>query len=143
MPGSAYTAGVTLPKGLRWMLTTWRGRFIALVLLVQLLAPLGYYLGRHDPHDERWAWRMFSPDRMRTCAPTFTVDGARASLGGEFHEAWISIARRGRFRVLEAMAARLCHKHPGTEVRLSMTCTPISGPPEQFGGFDMCQVPEL
>ena len=128
---------------LRSLLATWRGRFIVAVLAVQLLAPLGYYLGRRDPHDERWAWRMFSPDRMLTCEPQFTVNGARASLGSEFHEAWISIARRGRFRVLEAMGAQLCRKTPGGDVRLNMTCSVPGAPRESFGGSNMCMVPDL
>ena len=43
---------------------TWRGRFILVFVLSQLLLPLHYYVGRRDPHDERFAWRMFSPMRM-------------------------------------------------------------------------------
>ena len=45
------------------MLATWRGRLIVAVVLAQLLIPLTYYSHR-DPHDERFAWRMFSPMRM-------------------------------------------------------------------------------
>lgn len=130
-------------SALRSLLATWRGRFIVAVLVVQLLAPLGYYLGRRDPHDERWAWRMFSPDRMLTCDPLFTQDGVRVSLGREFHEAWISIARRGRFRVLEAMGAQLCRKRPGSDVRLQLTCTEPGAPRETFGGSNLCVAPEL
>jgi hypothetical protein len=125
------------------LLATWRGRFIVGFLLVQLLLPLTYYLGRKDPHDERFAWRMFSPMRMARCEPKFTLNGTPLPLGGEFHEAWISIAQRGRFNVLEAMGARLCAKNKGAEVRVQIDCTYIDREPQTFGGFNICQVPEL
>ncbi|MDX2092677.1 MAG: hypothetical protein SFX73_32730 [Kofleriaceae bacterium] len=125
------------------LLATWRGRFITVFLLAQLLLPLTYYLGRKDPHDERFAWRMFSPMRMARCEPTITLNGAPFPLGSEFHEAWISIAQRGRFNVLEAMGARLCAKNKGAEVRVSLACTYLDREPQTFGGFNMCEVPEL
>ena len=97
---------------------SWRHAFIAVFLAVQVVAPLQYYACRRDTNDERFAWRMFSPTRMMSCEPSFLVDNQRAQLYAIFHEAWIVIARRGRFAVLEAMGARLCRKHPGSEVRL-------------------------
>lgn len=125
------------------LLSTWRGRFIAAFVLIQLLLPLHYYAARRDPHDERFAWRMFSPMRMATCTPTFLVGGKPTALGATFHEAWIELARRGRFVVIEAMAARLCARHPGTEVRVSLDCTYLDRAPQTYGGFDMCSVPRL
>jgi hypothetical protein len=125
------------------LLTTWRGRFIVAFLLVQLLLPLRYYIAHRDPHDERFAWRMFSPIRMAQCTPSVTIDGAPASLGAEFHEAWIEIAKRGRFGVVEAMGAKLCAKYPGKEVHLSLDCTYLDRPARSYGGYDMCHVPEL
>lgn len=125
------------------LLKTWRGRLIVLVVVSQLLIPLTYYTSRRDPHDERFAWRMFSPMRMAQCTPEMKVDGKRIDLGGEFHEAWIEIARRGRFVVLEAMAAKLC-KSKAKSVTLNLTCKYVGrDEPEQYGGFDMCQVPEI
>ena len=125
------------------LLQTWRGRFIAVFVLVQLLVPLHYYIRHRDPHDERFAWRMFSPMRTATCAPQFTLNAAPVDLGREFHEAWGEIARRGRFTVVEAMGARLCASHPGQEVKVTLVCTYLDRPAETYGGYDMCTVPTL
>jgi len=125
------------------LLATWRGRFIAAFLLVQLLLPLLYYIARRDPHDERFAWRMFSPMRMAKCTPHFTVGGAPLSLYGNFHEAWIELAERGRFVVVEAMAAKLCHDHPGTPVDVTLDCTYLDRDAHTYGGHDMCRNPTL
>lgn len=125
------------------MLATWRGRLIVAVVLSQLLIPLAYYSHR-DPHDERFAWRMFSPMRMAQCAPDMRVDGKRFELGNEFHEAWIEIAKRGRFRVLEQMAKRLCTKNPGAEVTLRLSCQYLGQrEPVVYGGFNMCVADEI
>lgn len=127
----------------------WRGWLILAFVAVQLVAPLHYYLVRADKHDERFAWRMFSPMRMMTCdAPAghamFTVDGTRVPLGTTFHEAWVEIAKRGRIGVLERMAAKLCQDHPGSDVRLDLECVALDGARESIGGgFDLCKFPEL
>jgi hypothetical protein len=120
-----------------------RHGFIAAFLLVQVLAPLHYYTVRRDRNDERFAWRMFSPTRMLSCEPTFLVDGQPAQLYATFHEAWIEIAKRGRFAVLEAMGARLCEQHAGKEVRLDLKCRGVDGTLETWGGSDLCKFPEL
>ena len=125
------------------LLSTLRGRFILAFVLLQLMLPLAYYVSRRDPHDERFAWRMFSPMRMTRCTPHFAIDGKPLALGSEFHEAWLEITERGRFVVVEAMAARLCDKHPGSEVTVSLDCTYIDRGPQSFGGFDMCKIPLL
>ena len=125
------------------LLSTWQGRFIAVFVLAQLLLPLHYYLARRDRHDERFAWRMFSPMRMARCATTVMIDDRPANLGSEFHEAWLEIAARGRFSVLEAMGARLCAKYPGSKVRPSIQCTYLDREPQSSGGYDMCTVPSL
>jgi hypothetical protein len=122
---------------------TWRGRFILVFVLAQLLLPLHYYVGRRDPHDERFAWRMFSPMRMTKCTPQITIDGKRLALASKFHEAWIELAERGRFVVVEAMGAKLCHDNPGAAVEVSLDCTYIDRPAATFGGYDMCTVPRL
>ncbi|MDB4956656.1 MAG: hypothetical protein JWO36_4225 [Myxococcales bacterium] len=110
---------------------------------MQLLLPFRYYVAHRDAHDERFAWRMFSPMRMVTCTPELAIDGQKRSLGNEFHEAWIAIARRGRFSVIEAMAARLCARHPNSSVVFSLQCSYVDRDPESFGGYDMCKVPLL
>ena len=130
-------------KHVRALLATWRGRFIFAFVLVQLLLPLYYYVGRRDPHDERFAWRMFSPMRMAHCAPHITIDGKPLSLPTVFHEAWIQLAERGRFSVVEAMGAKLCGEHPGSEVDVSLDCTYLDRKPQTYGGYDMCRVPML
>jgi len=122
---------------------TWRGRFIIVFVLAQLVLPLRYYVAHRDPHDERFAWRMFSPMRMAQCAPKFKLDGKPLDLRTEFHEAWIEIAARGRFVVIEAMGKKLCDAHPGSTVEVNVDCTYIDREPQSYGGYDMCQVPEL
>lgn len=121
---------------------TWRGRAIALFLLVQLGLPATYYL-RRDRHDERFSWRMFSPMRMAKCEAEAVVAGQRIALGGTFHEAWVELAKRGRSSVLEAMGQRLCRDHAGQEVVLWLRCQYLDGSRRQLGGFDVCKVPEL
>ncbi len=130
-------------RHVRALLSTWRGRFIAVFFVVQLLLPLHYYVARRDPHDERFAWRMFSPMRMARCTPKVALDGKPLDLESEFHEAWLELADRGRFVVIEAMAAHLCHKHPGSSVVVTMDCTYLDRDADSYGGFDMCQVPLL
>ena len=125
------------------LLQTWRGRLIALFVVAQLFLPLLYYVARKDPHDERFAWRMFSPMRMAQCVPNARLDGKPFNLATEFHEAWIEIANRGRFSVIEAMGARLCSEHPGSEVVLWIDCTYLDREPRSYGGYNMCNVPEL
>ncbi len=125
------------------MLGTWPGRLILVVVVSQLLIPLHYYTVRRDEHDERFAWRMFSPIRMTECAVRATLDGAPLALEREFHEAWLAIARRGRFVVVEEMGARLCEKYQRKPVVFSLDCKYVGQPARSFGGFDMCNVPLL
>ena len=124
------------------LLSTWRGRAIALFVVAQLTLPLLYFT-RKDPHDERFAWRMFSPMRMARCTPSATINDAPFNLGGEFHEAWLELVQRGRFRVIEAMGKKLCQEHPNSAVRLSIDCVYLDREPRSYGGYDMCNVPEL
>ena len=85
-----------------------------------------------------------SPMRMTTCTLAATVDKQPVNLGGEFHEAWISIAERGRFVVAEAMAAKLCEKNKGKAVEMTLDCKYIDrAEVKHFGGHDMCTRPEL
>jgi hypothetical protein len=135
----------SVPRQLRALVRTWQGIVILVILTSQLLIPVHYYTARKDEHDERFAWRMFSPMRMARCTPKFVRDDAAApmSLEPEFHEAWIEIAQRGRFRVVEAMGAKLCTKYPGSEIRVTLECTYLDRKPEVYGGFNMCKVPLL
>src|SRR6187551_2793118 len=123
----------------RALVATWRGRFILAFLAIQLLAPLDYYLVRRDPHDERFAWRMFSPMRMAKCEPTVSIEGQPVNLYSEFHEAWVKIAERGRFVVIEEMAQKLCDENKGKRVEVSLDCTYQDRKPAHFGGQNMCE----
>src|SRR5678815_75707 len=119
--------------------------FIGIFLAVQLLLPLTYYTVRTDRHDERWAWRMFSPERMVHCEPTFLVDERRekVDLMHTFHEAWSEIAGRGRLGVIERMAKELCKTHD--EVRGEMKCRAL-GEKRSFDvteGYDVCLLGKL
>jgi len=120
------------------LLATWRGRAIAAFLVVQALLPLHYYLVRRDFHDERFAWRMFSPMRMTRCRLAFSVDQQPVDLGATFHEAWIEIAQRGRSVVIDEMAHQLCAKHPGKPVEVTVDCQYMDRPNARYGGFDLC-----
>ncbi len=126
----------------RQFLGTWRGRAIALFLLLQLTLPAAYYL-RHDPHDERFAWRMFSATRMAQCKPEVKLAGQPLVLGTAFHEAWVELAKRGRLSVVSSMGAKLCRDHRGKEVVVWLRCRYIDGSERTYGGFDICKVPEL
>jgi len=115
--------------------------FIHLYLALQIALPLTYYYARRDKYDERFAWRMFSAERMVHCRPIFRVDGKPERLGEEFHEAWLTIASRGRREVLEAIAARLCADHPGKPVTLELTCKTVDKKIEEpsAGLWDLCE----
>jgi hypothetical protein len=125
-------------RSLRALAATWRGRFILAFLVAQLLIPLHYYVLRKDPHDERFAWRMFSPMRMAKCRASFVVDGQPVSVGSEFHEAWTEMVERGRMSVIEEMAHRLCGKRPGKAVNVTLQCTYFDRPDATFGPADLC-----
>lgn len=130
-------------RSLRALTRTWRGRFILAFLAIQLVAPLHYYLLRRDPHDERYAWRMFSPMRMAKCTAQISVDNQPVQLFTKFHEAWVEIAQRGRFVVIESMASKLCEDNPGKRVEVSLDCTYLDRKPRHFGGQNMCEHPRL
>lgn len=130
-------------RHIKALAATWRGRFILAFLVVQMVLPLAYYTIRRDPHDERYAWRMFSPMRMTECTLGASIDKQPVNLGAQFHEAWINIAERGRFVVAEAIAARLCEKNPGKPVEMTLDCKYVDGAVHHFGGHDMCSKPEL
>ena len=140
----------------------WPNDLIVAFIAIQLLLPLHYYTVRVDSHDERWAWRMFSPTRMVACEVSMTVDGQPVAMSREFHQAWTEVAQRGRRVVIEAMGAHLCRKHGKKPVVARLACKPIisrdkvgpappgvsrsgwlRGAEYYMGGFDLCQIPEL
>jgi hypothetical protein len=130
-------------RGARALAATWRGRFILAWLVVQLALPLLYYGWRHDPHDERFAWRMFSPMRMIKCNPQFVTDGKAIDLTAHFHEGWLDLAGRGRYAVLDAMGARLCDELPHKVIELHMECDAIDGTVQTWPIYDVCVIKHL
>lgn len=124
-------------------LVGWPRGFIALWVVIQLAIPLRYYVHNADEHDERFAWRMFSPLRMVRCTTELTVGDRPIVVGNEFHDAWERLAQRGRRGVVAAMGQHLCRKYPGQPVIARLRCTPIRGEPYAIGGFDLCRIPEL
>ncbi len=126
----------------RW-LGRWPNGFIALWLVIQLAVPLHYYLMARDEHDERFAWRMFSPMRMLRCDLELSVGNRPVAVTSEFHDAWQQIAARGRRSVVSAMGRHLCRKSPGQPVVARLRCVPVAGEPYAVGGFDLCKIPEL
>ena len=81
--------------------------------------------------------------RMARCTIAFDRDGAPMPLGREFHEAWLELAARGRFEVVEAMGAALCRRYPDTRIEARLDCTYLGGDRKSYGGYDICTVPEL
>ena len=138
-------APVRVARGTVALARTWRGRFILAWIVVQAALPTLYYVARRDPHDERFAWRMFSPMRMINCEPQFRVDGTEPPIKLEqrFHKAWVELAQRGRFAIVEAMGAKLCHDLPDKRIVLQMKCVAIDQSVEEWGGYDICHVPRL
>lgn len=120
--------------------------FIHVFLVIQIALPISYYSCRADPHDERFAWRMFSPMRMARCRTTFTVGDDRkpVRMSSRFHEAWLTVAQRGRRDVVLAMARKLCADNPGQPVRVEMVCASVAGERQRRGGgWNVCEVDAL
>ncbi|MCP4810479.1 MAG: hypothetical protein GY913_08645 [Proteobacteria bacterium] len=101
-----------------------RAIFIVAVLVVQALLPLRHYLG-DDPYDERFAWRMFSPTRVVRCTVAYTVDDEPYPLEQRFHSGWITLLKRGRGDVHDAVDARICLTAGGQTVVKSAACKTV------------------
>ena len=135
---------INIIPALRALVRTWQGWVILVFVTSQLLLPLHYYINHRDDHDERFAWRMFSPMRMTRCTVDITRDGNPVPLSQEFHEAWFDLAKRGRLRVLEEMGAHLCQQKRDSVVRILLHCKYIDREePVRIGGFDICDAPLL
>jgi len=120
------------------------GRWLAHGVVVTLLAcaalaPLRYYLG-DDPHDERFAWRMFSGVRLRQCqirvVETMRKDhpGPRQRLvdpGETVHPSFENLLRRVRRPVVDAFLEARCARSGGNvaEVRYANRCFSPGGSP--------------
>lgn len=102
---------------------------IVAILAILVVTPLSYYTTRDDSYDERFAWRMFSPIRMVRCKVDLEVGDPPSSINlyRTFHEAWITIAQRGRLAVLRRMVERVCAENPGQPVRMHLPCRQVDG----------------
>ena len=112
------------------------------LIALQVLLAVGYYVWRTDRLDERFAWRMFSVQRLTRCQVAFRVGDppVPVSVYQEFHENWITIAGRGRREVIEAMAAHLCRKNRGEPVTVVLRCKTLEEVRKiSSGSFDLCK----
>ena len=120
--------------------------FAHALIAFQVVMAVGYYTWRTDPLDERFAWRMFSVQRLAQCKVSFRIGDPpqRAQVGKVFHEAWVNIAARGRKEVIERMAAHLCEKNPLEPVTVVGRCR-VLGTERTLssGSFDLCKTGRL
>jgi hypothetical protein len=104
--------------------TVIRGLFLAF-LAFQIVVPLSYYL-RDDRYDERFAWRMFSDVRMRSCLPHVreTRDGVSTTvqLSQVIHYAWIEHLGRNRRAVIARFLEARCASPGVSAVELVNEC---------------------
>lgn len=110
-----------------------------LLVALQLAIPSAYYLRRGDEDDERFAWRMFSATRFRSCSvEAFEAKPAGAhklTLTHELHASWIGLLRRGRSSVIEKFLASRCSLPQATSAWLFRSCQDLDGtrlPRESF-----------
>lgn len=110
-----------------------RLRFVLswLLLLLQILIPSSYYLWRADPEDERFAWRMFSALRFRTCSvrafDQLAGQERAVSLNTALHASWIGALRRGRGRVVERFLQTRCDLPDVEASTLLRSCREVDG----------------
>lgn len=88
-----------------------RSAFIAGFLALQIAVPVSYYLG-DTPLDERFAWRMFSPIRVRPCrVAVYEGDSSTPlSLTRDYHIVWHELLARARPGVVRAIADDRCRR---------------------------------
>jgi len=114
-----------------------RGRIralIALWLVLILAGPLHFYACGH-PADERFAWRMFSAERARSCkgeiyelrgeanAPELT----RVRVDREVHRAWIPWIWKGQPTITRRFVAVRCEDPQLLGLRIEQQCFGADG----------------
>ena len=95
----------------------------------QIIMPLTYYL-RDDPYDERFAWRMFSAERMHVCSTRAIEIVAenrgkrvrRIRLETSLHQAWLTHIKRNRRPVVRRFLEWRCESPGVSDVRLVNRC---------------------
>jgi len=108
--------------------------FIVISLALQVLIPISYHL-RAAPADERFAWRMYSSVRLRTCgvtvreqvpAPGATTSWTRVNLDRTLHLGWQSALRQDVASVVEKLLRSRCNLG-ASRVRMDRSCRSPSG----------------
>jgi hypothetical protein len=105
-----------------------------LLVALQLAIPASYYLGRDDPDDERFAWRMFSVVRLKRCevsASESDASGLRRpiEISSSLHASWVRSLERGRGSVIEHFLALRCAQRGVAASALERRCASASGHP--------------
>lgn len=103
-----------------------------LLVALQLAIPASYYLGRDDPDDERFAWRMFSVVRLKRCEVAASETDALGSLRAIeisklLHASWVRSLERGRVSVVEHFLALRCAQRGVAASTLERRCASASG----------------
>ena len=108
-------------------------RFVVVLLLLQLVVPLSYYLQTGDPYDERFAWRMFSAVRLHSCRTTANERVGESEreiqLSSTLHQAWVNHLSRNRRDVVLAFLEARCDEEGVREVSVRNECTAPDGEP--------------
>ena len=110
--------------------------FIAVILLLQIIAPSSYYVARRDG-DERFAWRMFSSLDSTFCTvqASETIGlGAESttrsvSLESTIQRSWILLLRADRPALADRFLAWRCEQTAAVQVQYELTCTAPDGSP--------------
>jgi len=106
---------------------------IAVILLLQLVIPLRYYLGVAGGDDERFSWRMFSTVRLQRCelAMSELREGSDLpqplALKPILQVAWISILQRLRPSVVDGFLRFRCDTDGVTKVFYERQCVGPDG----------------
>ncbi len=111
----------------------WVSGLIAAYVILQVLIPLGYYIWRTNPDNERFAWRMFSAIRVRQChvaSEGYRRDGEHLEridlpLTSSLHTAWVDHLKRNRTRVAHAYLDWQCEQPLMENISLLRRCKAI------------------
>lgn len=102
-----------------------------LLVATQLAIPAAYYLRPLHRDDERFAWRMFSATRFRSCeVVAFEHDAAgehALNLSHALHASWVGLLKRGRASVIEKFLSVRCAQAELSAVSLQRSCREVDG----------------
>lgn len=113
------------------------------LVALQVAIPASYYLVRVDRDDERFAWRMFSSQRVERCRvaarESVSVPASRGQLAATterardvdvkraLHASWQRSLERGRSSVVEHFLASRCRQNEVRSALLDRRCMAASG----------------